>query len=424
MPDAFNLQAALARLPEIALAKPWVQQKRQQAVALFEQQGIPTRAHQDWRYTPTQWWERHFLTDPVTKGPNEKFMTLQTMLNLDAYAIVIDKVQKDVYLDPALQALGVTIEPIHVAHAELLDAIHQPAEHGFAALNSALFGAGVQVIIPEDCVVPKPLMLMTLNHDALEHQVIRHVISLKARSQAVVYECYQSTHPGCSLTNAVSEYHVSEGAQLQHVRLIMQSNQAYHIDHSCISLQAHGRYVGHCLPLQGRWIRNDTTLRLEGEKANAKLYGLYVATQSQLIDHHIKIIHQHADTQSETHYRGIIADQAHTVFSGHIVVPKSVRRIDAKLMNKNILLSSQAKVHTMPELQIDADDVQCTHGATVGQLDPQALYYLAARGLNNAAATRLLLRGFAKEIIDTLIQPECRDYILRHWFSGAHEFSL
>jgi len=205
MPEGFNALASFNRLQEAITMAPGLHQQRQQALTMFAQQGVPNRQHRDWLHTPTHWWQQYAFADPMSQVAVE-LVTVPWLQ--EAYTIVVDAIHGHYHLDATLHKLGVTVTSIDTI-AEI-DTIHQPATHGFAALNSALFCTGVQLTIPADCILAKPLILIMHNEQALGHRVVRNFISLAARSQATVYEYYKGGPSDVTLTNAVTECQLAE----------------------------------------------------------------------------------------------------------------------------------------------------------------------------------------------------------------------
>ncbi|MFQ6674074.1 MAG: Fe-S cluster assembly protein SufD, partial [Fidelibacterota bacterium] len=215
-------------------------------------------------------------------------------------------------------------------------------------------------------------------------------------------------------TNVVTELVASENASLHHVKLQEESPQASHISATTVLQHAHSRLFTCSISVGGRLIRNDVKIRLDGEGCHCLMNGLVLARSRQHVDNHTFISHDKPHCSSHQLYKGIYDGKSHGVFNGRIHVTKEGQKTDADQTNKNLLLSKDALVNSNPQLEINADDVRCTHGSTTGQIDEEALFYLRTRGLERRVAQMLLIRGFAHEIIDGIPSE-----VLRHYVDGT-----
>jgi Fe-S cluster assembly protein SufD len=235
----------------------------------------------------------------------------------------------------------------------------------------------------------------------------------EAGSRLTVLESYGSTTEARTLTNALTECLVGDHAVVEHLKFQDESAQAAHV----ATLEAHlGRasnYVAHSFALGARLARNNIRATLAGEGLECVLNGLYLTRGEQLVDHHMVVEHAQPHGASHEYFNGILDDSSKGVFHGRILVQPIAQKTDAKQTNKNLLLSDEATVDTKPQLEIYADDVKCTHGATVGQMNEEAIFYLRARGIGRASARRLLMHAFAGEIIERVRCEAARDELNR-----------
>jgi Fe-S cluster assembly protein SufD len=229
------------------------------------------------------------------------------------------------------------------------------------------------------------------------------------RAEAELIEVYASRNGGAYLTNAVTEVSLGEGAILYHDRVQWESRSAYHVGAIQTCLARGANYVGHNISFGAALARHDIGGKLDGEGAEATLNGMYLARGEQHVDNHTTLEHASSHCPSHELYKGILADRAKAVFNGRIIVRPGAQKTDAKQSNRNLLLSDDALVHTRPQLEIYADDVRCTHGATVGQLDDDALFYLRARGIGADEARSILIYAFASDIFDRIRHAPLRD---------------
>ena len=272
----------------------------------------------------------------------------------------------------------------------------------FTALNTCFLSDGGYLVVPDGMVVERPIVIFYLsnagNNPSVSHP--RSLIVIGKNARATVVERYIGE--GTYFTNAVTEISLAEGAILDHVKVQDESATAYHIANTQIVLAAKSNFTSHFLSLGGSLVRNEVRVRFDGEHAEATVNGLYLANRTQHIDNFTVIDHAKPNCASHELYKGILGDRAHGVFNGKILVRKDAQKTDAKQTNKVLLLSDDATINTKPQLEIFADDVKCTHGATIGQLDANKLFYLQSRGIPLDAARRLLTFAFANDVVNRL----------------------
>jgi Fe-S cluster assembly protein SufD len=281
----------------------------------------------------------------------------------------------------------------------------------FADLNAAFFDEIVVVAIAPHAVVDVPLHVLSLVMATGEPSIVapRVVIHVGEGAQCHLVEDYASIGGGTTLTTAVTNVVVDAGAVVDHVKLQRESSAAFHLASLHVQLGRASTFASRTLTFGGRIARNDITALLAGEGAECTLNGLYVATGHRLVDTHTTIDHAQPQCPSHEVYKGILSGQARAVFNGKIIVRPQAQKTNAKQTNKALLLSDEAQVNTKPQLEIFADDVKCTHGAAIGQLDEDALFYLRARGVAEADARHMLIEAFAGEIIDGISVAGVRD---------------
>jgi Fe-S cluster assembly protein SufD len=273
--------------------------------------------------------------------------------------------------------------------------------HAFAALNTAFMEDGGFIEIPKGVVLDKPLHLLFVSTAHGEPWVAhpRNLVRAGRESQAAVIETYASLDGNVYCNNAVTEIVAAEGARVDYVKVQQESGTAFHVASVLASAARNAGVQTNSLQFGARLGREEVTTVLDGEGAEAFLYGLYVAGGRQLMDNHTAIDHARPHCSSREFYKGILDGQSTGVFNGKILVRKDAQKTDSKQSDKNLLLSESATINTKPQLEIFADDVKCTHGATVGQVDPEAIFYLRSRGIGREEARKLLIVAFAHEII-------------------------
>jgi Fe-S cluster assembly protein SufD len=297
------------------------------------------------------------------------------------------------------------------------------SDQAFTALNTAFLDDGAFIHIPDRKILEEPLYVIYWsdvgNRDALDHTTShpRTLILAGESSQAAVVEAYLGFGDHAYFTNAVTEIVAGENSILDHYRLQQEADAAFHISTLQVQQRRNSSFYSHSISLGGALVRNDVNVVLDGEGAECTLDGLYVESGEQHVDNHTLIDHAKPHGSSRELYKGILDGKSTGVFNGSVIVRKDAQKTDARQSNKNLLLSEEAEINTKPQLEIFADDVKCTHGATIGQMDPEAMFYLQSRGIDRDAARALLMYAFSNEIIDRIKPEPVRSLITAAVFS-------
>lgn len=389
---------------------PWLQQLRKQALTEFTQQGFPTFRDEDWKYTNIT---------PLTK---QAFSWATSQAQITASAVPFDlPYQRLVFVNghfstqlSKLDSLPAGIKITNLAkmlseQPELVEKhLHRVAANhptSFTALNTAFIHDGAYIFIPRNTSLSQPVHLLFIsNEEATTFSSLRNLLVLEENSHATIIESYcgNSNH----FTNAVTELAVGKNASCEHYTVLKEDSRAFHINTLQVQQQRQSRLTAYSLALAGGLTRSDTNATLGDEYAECHLNGLYLANGKQHIDHHTLIDHAKPHGTSRENYKGVLADRARAVFNGKVIVRPGAQKTDAEQSNKNLLLSNDAEVDTKPQLEIFNDDVRCTHGAAVGQLSEDALFYLRSRGIEEGAARNLLVYAFVREIVERIpLQP-------------------
>lgn len=420
-----------------AAADPsWLRELRREAFRSFEQQGFPIarRANEPWKYTDV----RELAAARFALGP-EQAPTDVGPLDLTPYDLPCPRVHLLVFVDGRYEP-GLSTEPRTEAQqptetigkagdgpvvGRIADAAaygvplvrehlaqHASRENSFAALNTAFLHDGAFVFIPDGVSVPEPIYLLFLSTGGGEPRVTHPRVLLVAGrdSSATVLQAFEATTGDTAFTNAVTEVVAGPGANLRLYRIQRESDASYHVGTTQITQYRDSRVASTTLDIGGGLVRHDQSVRLAEAGASVSLNGLYLGQDKRHVDNHTSIDHAVPDTSSNEVYKGVLAGESRAVFAGHVIVRPDAQRTSANQLNKNLLLSDQAEIDTQPQLEIFNDDVQCTHGAAVGQLDENALFYLKARGIGEEAARRLLVRGFVSEVIEAISDEAVRQY--------------
>ncbi len=407
-------------------APQWLAEHRQQALEAFEAAGFPSTRQEAWRFTnmgPVA--STAFVLAPPDADDAEAFVQAHELRDSAATAVVLNGCFDETLSSYGALPLGVVVEGLAASldtddssSRELATALAVD-RHPFAMLNAAFLEDGVHVVVPEGAVLTAPIhvLVLTLPGDAPVMAHPRVVIEARGQSQATVVLSFVGGGDVAYLCNAVTQVQVDEGAVLELVVDQRESEHAFHVHHLHATCAASAILHSRAVSLGGRLVRNDLEAVLVGEGGHATLDGVYVADGAQLIDNHTSIDHAVAHCTSHELYKGILAGQARAVFNGRILVREDAQKTDAKQTNRALLLSDDAQVNSNPQLEIFADDVKCTHGAAVGQLDEEAMFYLQARGLTPTEARDLLLHAFAGEVLSEISVTELRDVLERSLFS-------
>jgi Fe-S cluster assembly protein SufD len=399
-------------------APAWLNELRRAALESFAELGFPTVKQEAWKYTNVQpIVARPFRIAGRDHGQASEAEVLGKLFVRDGAARLVFINGNYAAEFSALKGVpsGVTVSNLSslTGHhgAEWLAQLGRHADYrrrGFIALNTAFLADGAVVHVPSNCRLTQPIQIVYAS-SAAEQALMsqpRTLIVLGAGSEASVIESYVGLNGGSYFCNPVTELIGGDGAVAHHYRIQREGAAGYHIGAVAAVLGRDCNFTAHAVTLGGALVRNDVHVALAGEGAECALNGLYLGAGTQHVDNFTEIEHVRPRAASTELYKGILDGAARAVFNGKIVVHKDAQKTDARQTNKNLLLSPDAVVNTNPQLEIYADDVKCTHGSTIGQLDPDALFYLRARGLGPAEARSLLRFAFASEIVNRIrIEP-------------------
>jgi len=410
-------------------APEWLRELREGAIARFSELGFPTMKQEAWRFTSvapiaeTRFALAHTAHPPlpttaeierlcVGAGPRVVFLDGRHAPTLSTPVDMAGGVQAGSLAAALLTRVGGDLTRAHLGrHAHW-------RESAFAALNTAFLADGAFVHVPADVTLERPLELVFLStgRAASDGPVVSHprsLIVVERGARAAVVETYAGLSDGVYWTNAVTEVVVGEGARAELYRVQREGSRGFQVA-TTHSRQERDSYLGlHVVTLGAALARHDITTVLDGPGAELILNGLYLLGGTQHVDHHTVIDHAQPHCASHEFFNGVLAERAHGVFTGRIIVRPGAQRTDSKQTNNNLLLSTEARADSQPQLEIYADDVKCTHGSTVGPIDQTQLYYLRSRGLSPEAARSILTYGFGAEILERMRHPEVRDRLDR-----------
>lgn len=388
---------------------------------VFLDNGLPTRKDEEWKYTSAAAIVKNGFEPLVDAGQNdETIIPKEYLLGLsDAWRMVFlngfyAKKQSDLrQLSTGLQIESLSDlrknQPEKLAHRLGMGT----PDEAFTLLNDAFLQDGAFIHIAENCRINKPLHLLSLNQNLSDAILVqpRHVVQIGKNSliTIVLSAANFNTDKG-ELNNLLTQITVEENAELHLYLVHDQENSDTYLDHTYIEAAKNSRVFCYNLTLGGKLIRNDLRVNLIGEGSEANLFGLYALHGKQHADNRTLVIHAKPHCQSNELYKGILDEQSTGIFNGKILVEQDAQKTLAFQHNPNILLSNEATINSKPQLEIFADDVKCTHGASSGGIDPNALYYLQTRGIGLNEARKLLVYAFSKEVSDAIALPALKDW--------------
>ena len=419
--DHFNEIAEIAEL-------------RKNAIGKFAELGFPSLRDEDWRFTNI---------NPISKG---KFRingigngidadTLKTFIfnDLDAYLLVfvngkfVNELSdiNDIPDGVTISSLSVAIDESRELLSENIGKFLNFENEAFNALNTSFFEDGLFINVPDSVTVSKPVHALYITHDD-ENSLVnpRNLIIMGSNSNLKVIEHYVSTSDDAYLSNVVSEVYVGENSELEHYLLEFESKKAFNISTLRVQQEKYSNIKSHSILFGGAIVRNNVHPVLAGEGGNSLINGLYMSNGRQHMDNFMRVEHASPHCESRQIYNGVLDESSRGVFHGRIIVHEGAVKTDAKQTNRNLLLSDTAQIDTKPQLEIYNDDVKCTHGATIGQMDENAIFYLQSRGIPKKEAKTIMVKGFTGESFSNMTLEPLRNYLEKladDWFLSRKE---
>ena len=406
----------------------WLKNLREKAFRYFTANGFPLVQSEEWKYTNiAPMAKENFLLAELSETAADEIKAENLEVELDAApaasktaAFVFDESKRSVLifnngvfdkgaskLDDlqGAEVLSFSEAAADERYAEIfktrLGSLVDSEKNGFTALNTAFIGDGVFIHLPKNAKINQPVQLLFLTDEG-KVSFPRVLIVAESFAEATIIETYNRSGETKYLTNAVVEISVADEAKIKHFRVQRESHQAFHISTTAAEVGRGSVYDTTAINLGAKLSRHDVLLKFNAEGGEAFVDGLYFLGEAQHHDTHSVIRHDVPNCTSHQTYKGILNDKSRGVFNGKVFVAVGASGTDGYQSNKNLLLSNEARVDTKPQLEIFNDDVKCSHGATVGQLEEEELFYLLSRGLNDNLARNLLTYGFAEEIINKI----------------------
>jgi Fe-S cluster assembly protein SufD len=401
--------------------KKWLEDFRAQQFKQFIQRGLPTKKEEAWKYT-----EIKQSLIPAELGSINEWLSPKKLAEIKKIAEVIFT-----FIN------GQFVEDLSFQTGEIASSISQMLEKNperlkpyltqemdgqrfpFAKLNSALFRDGVFVDIPKKSKIHKPIYLLFINTQ--QNQFLtnsRNIIVANENSEVTIIEEHLGQTAQHYFTNVVTDIKAAANAAVTYYKLQAEDETATHTANIFVEQQQNSRVKTYFLSCGARLARDDLSIWQHASGTETEMYGLYTLQHDQQhIDHHLHVDHLAAHGTSSMLYKGVMAKKSRAVFNGKVHVHPEAQQINAHQFNHNLLLSADAEIYTKPELEIYADDVKCTHGATVGQLDNESLFYLRSRGIDLTEAHALLRRAFAEEIYSKIEDANIAQYLQKRMHS-------
>ncbi|MEK9957576.1 MAG: Fe-S cluster assembly protein SufD [Flavobacteriaceae bacterium] len=397
-------------------------QKRIDALKIFESKGFPTKKIEGWKYTSL---ERLLQKDYILFSKSENCIDYKDvkkyfLYDVDTYKIVfIDGVYSPFLSDTTHDGIDACLMSAALTKPKYRDLVNRyfnkiaDPQDSMTALNTSFTKEGAYIYIPKNTVAQKPIEVVhfaTGNEQALWLQP-RNLIVVDQNAQVQIIERHQSLKPHELVTNSVTEIYAHQEAYVDYYKLQNDLDTASLIDNTYIAQEKQSNVSVHTFSFGGKLIRNNLNFYHKGEHLHSTLKGVTILQEQQHVDHYTLVHHAHPHCESHQDYKGVFSDRSTGVFNGKILVDKIAQKTNAFQQNNNILLDDKTTVNTKPQLEIFADDVKCSHGCTIGQLDEEALFYLRSRGIPRKEAKALLTYAFANNVLESVQLPALKKRI-------------
>ncbi|MBB3209984.1 Fe-S cluster assembly protein SufD [Rhodopirellula rubra] len=421
--DAYQESFNQFQTEQSATAPAWLTELRQAAMTRFTELGIPTKRIEDWRFTNVKSLAakpyQNVQSISLASGDAEELLqraklddSFHRLVFVNGHYVSQWSTQHELPEGVVIENLASSIRENSGDLQERLSLETSDEAAAFIALNTAFVNDGALIDIPEGVVLDRPIHLIFLSVES--GQTVchpRNLIRLGKGSRAAVIESYLGREGEGYFTNAITQIELDKSADLDHHKLQHEQTDSLHVASTHIDQKDSSEFRSHYFSFGSLMARNEINCMLDGGEIVATLNGLYMPTGEQLMDCRTRIDHAKPNCNTYELYKGILDDHAKGVFNGKIFVHQDAQKTDAKQSNQALLLSDDAVVNTKPQLEIYADDVKCTHGATIGELDENALYYLRSRGVSKDLARKMLIFAFANDVVQGVEIPAVRQHL-------------
>jgi len=395
---------------------------RKKAFGKFSELDFPTTKDEEWKYTSIAPLLEHNFVPSLQKKSLTKEQLMDFLFeNLNSNVVIVvnglyyeelttlKNIPKGVEVSSIAKAISSNSPLIKKHFGKYADF----TTHIFTSLSTAFTKDGVLIHIPEGKIVEQPIHILFITDSGKEKLLIqpRNLFVAEKNSQVTIIEHFVNIDSGIYFTNTVTEIVVGENAIVDHIKLQEESKSAFHIGRMEVDQERASNFASHFISLGASLTRNEFNSKFSDEGGECKLNGLFLTEGTQLFDVHTLIDHAKPHCNSHEHYKGILNDASRGVFNGKVIVRQDAQKTNAFQENNNIILSKEALVNTKPQLEIFADDVKCSHGATIGQLDKEAMFYLKSRGIGEETARTILIHAFASDVVRSIKVDAVKNYI-------------
>ncbi len=388
----------------------WLDTLRKNSIERCEKNGFPTQRLEEWKDTNLTAVTHAYFEMPQQKAKFET-KTIEAIWKNHPHVLFSNGFCESISVNipgVSVSKFSDAIKDLPATAKKMLD-MKPRYDHSILDLNTSLVQEGAFVHIQKDAIISDPIYLVYQSSVAGKAFHYRNLILAEKFSKAKIVEIFLSE--GDCWTVPVTQIQTSENASIEHVIIQDESLESSHTGVVVGRLEAHSQISTFSFSFGGKVVRNDIHMTLDGEGAQCIMDGLYAVSGNQIVDHHTAVDHAKPHCTSFENYRGVLMGDAHGIFQGKIFVAKNAQKTDAKQMNQNLLLSPTAKVNTAPQLEILADDVKCAHGATIGKLDEDQVFYLRSRGIDLQTAKQILVAAYADEVILKVTIPELHEVL-------------
>ena len=401
----------------------YVHDIRTQAIKKFEEEGFPTKRLENWKYTSLKKILQHDYKLFPSKSKALEFKDIESFLinDIESYKIIfvdgkycshLSETTHD-GMDICILSSALTQSKYDLVIENYFDKIAK--KDGITSLNTAFSSEGSFIHIPKNIQVDKPIQIIyfsTGKNESVLYQP-RNLVVVDENSQVEIIEKYHSLNDNSVLVNTVTEIYADKKSNVKHYKIQNDNNTSSLIDNTFVSQEHSSSYSLHTFSFGGELIRNNLNIFQNDERIESSINGITIIDDNQHVDHNTLIHHRKPNCNSYQDYKGIFGGKSVGVFNGRVLVEKEAQKTNAFQANNNVLISDKAAINTKPQLEIFADDVKCSHGCTVGQLDKNALFYLRSRGIAEKEATALMMYGFANKVLTSVEIPEIKARINR-----------
>lgn len=383
------------------------------ALVEIEQRSFPERKTEDWRYAKLgKLLNKNYQGDSIEVTSVAQFL----IPNLEVDLVVLENGKFNASLSNIKGQSGVTILPINEAGSNDVFNAHfnklaARSKEIFTSINTAYNQGGVFIHVEKNVIVEKPIYIINVTAGNGQISNARNLVVVESSAEAKVIQGYYSVSGKENFSNSMTEAFVKQNAKLNVEKIQDFSMEDRHICTEEIYQEKDSTAVINTFMLSGGFIRNGLNIQVDGTNCYSEMNGLFLGTEEQFIDNHTRIDHLKSNCISSELYKGILKDKSVGVFNGKVIVHKDAQVIEAYQQNNNVILSDDARMNTKPELEIFADDVKCSHGATTGQFDEEAVFYLQARGVSKSAAKEMLIGAFSVEVLEKVSIDEVREFV-------------